>query len=134
VSELYDWRFLGLSNIKSNTYGVAEVGFFQIFNSRLKAVKEQQPPLTPATVTEDAFTPTSAPIADDSAVSATMSTGEGDPVTDDRPSNQRPYSLVVSCNTQIFKPSNQQPYYIFPHNAIVETVTQVPPYEVSSDA
>ncbi|CAO3596169.1 unnamed protein product [Absidia cylindrospora] len=113
VSDHYHWRYLGVSCLKSEKYGTLEVPFFQVFESITKQVptpgiSSKQSTLTLATTSL--------------------------PNHDQHPACIEPFPnhsiVVISLNTQIFKPSKRQQYYIFPCDSIVETVNKSPPYEL----
>lgn len=124
MDDLLDWRFLGVSALKSSTFGIEEVSFFEL-SVPLKKQQDQQ------TTTQDESCPPSITTGD------SFMKGKSDQSTTTHPRNtavtHSNKTVVMSLDTQVFKPSKRQPYYLFPSDAIVEKVSQTPPYEVSGN-
>ncbi|ORZ21478.1 hypothetical protein BCR42DRAFT_407618 [Absidia repens] len=132
-SDRFDWRFLGVSSLKSSTYGVSEVSFFQIIGSSLKqnsslsveAGEGESYTSSPST-TSRVSTQTNAGGVSKMEPQQYHSTKTNEAYTTSMSTNN---TIVMALNTQVFKPSKRQLYYIFPCDAIVETVNETPPYE-----
>jgi hypothetical protein len=120
VNDHYHWRFLGLSCLKSDRYNYTDVSFFQVFEL-LPPNEHSNKPLIP-TLTNSSTTATGIDEASTNISNHDHSTYSLEPF-------HSKYTIVISVNTQIFKPSKRQQYYIC--DSIVETVNEAPPFEVS---
>jgi hypothetical protein len=124
MEDLLDWRFLGISTLKSSTFGIDEVSFFELSEPWKK--QQDQP------VKGESSTPSIATNSEDS-----LMMGSGQSTTTTRVRNitaeHSSRTVVMSLDTQVFKPSKRQVYYLFPSDAIVEKMSETPPYEVSTN-
>ncbi|SAL97045.1 hypothetical protein [Absidia glauca] len=124
MEDLLDWRFLGISSLKSSTFGIDEVSFFELSEPWKK--QQDQP------VKDESSTPSIATNSEDS-----LMMGNGQSTTTTRVRNTTAAhsnrTVVMSLDTQVFKPSKRQVYYLFPSDAIVEKMSETPPYEVSTN-
>ncbi|CAO3588200.1 unnamed protein product [Absidia cylindrospora] len=134
ASDRFDWRFLGVSSLKSSKYGISEVSFFQIIGSSAK----QNPPPSVQAGAGESFTSWPSTTSRVSAMTNVGGVSKMEPQQYHSTETNEAHTtsmhtnntIVMSLNTQVFKPSKRQLYYIFPCDAIVETVNETPPYEV----
>ncbi|KAI8097442.1 uncharacterized protein BX664DRAFT_326376 [Halteromyces radiatus] len=134
VDDHLDWRFLGVCSLKSKTYGLMDVAFFQISSNSEDKTRMG------TMIVDDSFTPTPSTTNPLISCIATGDTTSSSPnnsdTTESNHSDEYPRSnnckriIVMSSDTQAIKFSSHQAYYIFPSDAIVETVNDSAPYEV----